>query len=67
MKEDGLRVTVPGEAPAPDKYRRVVLPVLSFTFTEPVVVPLAVGFDVTVNVQLAPEASELAQLFVCAK
>jgi hypothetical protein len=45
----------------------VVLPVLSMTFTDPEVFPLAVGFDVTVKVQFAPTPSELAQLFVCAK
>jgi hypothetical protein len=61
VNEEGLRVTLP---PAPDRYSSVVLPVLSFTFTEPVKLPLAVGFDVTVKVQFAPTASELGQLFV---
>jgi hypothetical protein len=53
--------------PDPDKYSSVRLPVLSFTFAEPVKLTFAIGFDVTVTVQFAPAASELGQLFVCAK
>ena len=53
--------------PAPDKKSIVVLPVLSATFTDPAKLPLTVGFEVTVKVQLAPAATELGQLFVCAK
>lgn len=68
MKDDGLSVTLPPEEPpAPDRYSSVKSPVLSFKFTEPVKFPLAVGFDVTDTVQFAPAASELGQLFVCAK
>lgn len=66
---DGLNVTEPvfGFVPFPLRYNWVASPELSFTLIDPVYAPTAVGFDDTVNVQLAPDASEpVGQLFVCA-
>lgn len=67
---DGLKVAAPvfGFAPDPLSASIVPLPELTFTFTEPLFAPTAVGFDVTVTVQLAPAANvpfvPVGQLFV---
>jgi hypothetical protein len=66
----GLSVIEPvfGFVPFPLKYNCVAAPALSFTLIEPLYAPTVVGFDATVNVQLAPAASApVGQLFVCAK
>src|SRR5437764_5960869 len=55
-------------APVPDRLTVCGLPVaLSFTLSAALLVPLAVGENVTLMVQLAPRATELPQLVVWAK
>lgn len=63
-----VTVTVPAEAPVPvrltDCGEFVAWSVIEI---EPVRVPVVVGVNVTISVQLPPAASDVEQLFVCAK
>ena len=60
----GDRLTV-AEVPVPLRLRDWGLPVaLSVKLTEADRLPLAVGSNVTLTVQLAPAATELPQVFV---
>src|SRR5208282_1680745 len=56
------------EVPVPERLTAWGLPLaLSVMLTEAVRLPLAVGVKVTLIVQLAPAATELPQVLVCAK
>src|SRR5271157_5953949 len=63
----GDRLTV-AEVPVPLRLRDCGLPLaLSVKLTEADRLPVAVGSNVTLTVQLAPAATELPQVLVCAK
>ena len=63
----GFKVAI-GPIPVPARLTCCGLPpALSVMFKVAERLPLAVGVKVTVNVQLAPVATEVPQLLVCAK
>lgn len=69
-KDEGLRLTT-GPVPVPARLTDCWLPaallLLSVMVKEAVRLPVAVGVNVTLIVQLLPAVSELPQLLVCAK